>query len=316
MARTNKKYDIEAVGFGDATLDFLCIVNNLANYSQTTFIKDFKVSGGGSVATALVAFQRLGGNSAFIGSMGDDWIGKEIIKGLEKENIDCAGMQLYNHISSPFSFIQVSETSGKRAIAYHPKSRKYIKLDSKAKEIIKKAKILLIDGYTPKEDLRAAEFARSRGVKVMFDANILFEETPRLLKNTNYLITSKSFLYDYSNYKNLNFSLKKIYDNYKPEILVATLGEKGSVAVLNDKIIHVESFKIRIKDTTGAGDVYHGAFIFGILNKWKIKDIMIFSSAVSAIKCTKLGGRAGIPSFEATMDFLKKHKININKFRI
>jgi len=312
----NNQQFIEVVGFGDATLDFLCTIDSLSNYNQPTLIKNFKKSGGGSIATALIALQRLGGSSAFIGSLGNDWIGKEIIRGLKNENIECTGVQFHKHASSTFSFIQIDERSGKRAIAYYPGSRILIKFDPKAKEMIKKSRILLIDGYTPDEDIKAAEFANSCGVKIMFDANILYEKTDKILQFTDYLITSESFLYNYSKNKDLDTSLKMLYEHYKPEILVTTLGKKGSVAFLNNKILKVDSFKVEVKNTTGAGDVYHGSFIFGILKKWGVWETMVFSSAVAALKCTGHGGIKSIPDFITTINFLKKHKININNYKI
>lgn len=305
----------DAIGFGSATLDYICLVNSIANYHQSIFISDVKFFGGGCVPTALITLQRLGGESAFISLLGDDWIGKEIVKGLEKENICCGGIELTEYILSPFSFIQVNERFGKRAIAYHPSSNKLLKFNKTAGELVKKGKILLIDGFIPQEDLKAAKYAHNNGVKVMLDANIILDGTEDLLPYIDYLITSESFLFEYLGKKDIEFSLKKIYRDIKPEILVTTLGRKGSVAVINNEIVYVDSFNVDVLDTTGAGDVYHGAFLFGVIKGWSIKDIMIFSSAVSAIKCKSYGGRQGIPDYESTVNFLKERGISIERFR-
>lgn len=99
--------NFDVVGFGSAAIDYICLIDDIANYNQATIISDVKFFGGGCVPTALVALQRLGGKSAFISLLGDDWIGKEIIKGLEKENIYCGGIELNECILSPFSFMQI-----------------------------------------------------------------------------------------------------------------------------------------------------------------------------------------------------------------
>lgn len=152
-------------------LDYICFVNGLANYHQSTFISDVKIFGGGVVPTALVALQRLGGKSAFISILGDDWIGKRIFEGLEKENIYCDTIELRKNAMSPFSFIQVNKRSGERSIAYYPGPSQFLKFNKKAKELIKKGKILAIDGFVPQEDLKAVKYAHEQGLKVMLDAN-------------------------------------------------------------------------------------------------------------------------------------------------
>jgi len=310
-----KVKNFDAIGFGSATLDYICLVNSIANYHQSIFISDVKFFGGGCVPTALVALQRLGGKSAFISLLGDDWIGKEIIKGLKKENIYCGGIELTECVLSPFSFIQVNERFGKRSIAYYPGSNKLLKFDKKAEELVSKGKILIIDGFIPQEDLKAAKYAHDNGVKVMLDANIILDGTKDLLPYIDYLITSEAFLFEYSEKKGIEFSLKKIYRDAKPEILVTTFGSKNSVAFIDSKIVYVDSFSVDVLDTTGAGDVYHGAFLYGIIKGWGVKDIMIFSSAVSAIKCKSYGGRQGIPDYKSTVDFLKERGISIERFR-
>lgn len=310
----NNNFDV--VGFGGATLDYICLVKSLASYNQATFISDLKFFGGGCVPTALVTLQRLGKKSAFISLLGDDWTGKEILKDLKEENIYCRKIKLYKGVLSPFSFIQVSRKFGKRAIAYYPGSSKLLKFNKSAEKLIKKGKILLISGLIPEEDLKVARYARKNGIKVMLDANIVLRYTKELLYFVDYLITSEAFLLEYSNSSDIGFSINKLYEDFKPEILVTTLGKKGSVAFIEGDVVYFDSFNVNVVDTTGAGDVYHGAFLFGILNGWDIKDTIVFSSAVSAIKCQSYGGRKGIPDYKTTIEFLKERGIDLKGFDI
>ncbi|MHB8277056.1 MAG: carbohydrate kinase family protein, partial [Candidatus Humimicrobiaceae bacterium] len=306
--KNSKNFD--AVGFGITTLDYICIVDKLASYQKNSEIKDVKFFGGGCVSTALVALNRLGGSSSLVTLLGDDWVGKEVLKGLKEEKIDCSGVEFRNDQLTTFSFIQVSGIQGKRAISYYPGSGEKLKFNEKAQEIIKKSKMLLLDGLLLYEDLEAAKFARKNNVKVMLDCNILNNGTRQLLPYIDYLITSESFLYDYSKIGDVTNALKKLNDDYKPEVLVTTLGRKGSVALINDEIKQVKIFDVRVKDTTGCGDVYHGAFLLGLLRKWDLIDIMTFATAVSSIKSMYYGGRQGIPDFEKTIGFLKDFGIN------
>ena len=317
MENNKKNTQFDVVGFGIAALDYICLVDEVANFNNAIFIADVNFFGGGVVPTALVALQRLGGKSSFITLLGEDWIGKEIINGLEKEKIDCSGINFIDNFKSPFSFVQVSKKDGERAIAFYPGSSSLLKFTERAKYLISKSKILHLDGLRPDENLKAAEFAHKQGLKVMIDANKVLEGTDKVLANADYLILPQSFLYDYTGLKDIKDALLKIKKEYEPEILVTTLGIEGSVALINKDFLHVETFKeVERKDTTGAGDVYHGAFLFGIIHGWSLKNIMIFSSAVSSIKCMSYGGRNGIPNFEATMKFLKGHDIDIKNFKI
>ncbi len=93
------------------------------------------------------------------------------------------------------------------------------------------------------------------------------------------------------------------------------MGNKGSIAPINGKIVKVGIYNVKVKDTTGCGDVYHGAFIFGLLKSWDIKNIMKFATAVSSMKCMHYGGRPGIPNLKDTLHFLKEHGENIEKFK-
>ena len=98
-----------------------------------------------------------------------------------------------------------------------------------------------------------------------------------------------------------------------PKVVVFTLGEKGCVAMDGRGFYVIPGFEVDVVDTTGAGDVYHGAFIYGLLQGWDTNKISRFSNAVSAIKCTRLGGRAGIPNADTVNEFLKKQVINYSE---
>lgn len=308
----NKCFDV--VGFGITTLDCICLVDRISTYRKQANISEVKFTGGGVVSTALVTIQRLGGNTALYTVLGNDSNAKEMIKGLKEEKVDCSFIDYNKNTLSTFSFIQVNKNLGKRAISYYPGSGSLLKFNDKVKYMIKKGKILLLDGMSPKENLKAAVFAHKNNVKVMLDAHIVLDGTDELLKSVDYLITSESFLYEYTNNKNIESGLKILYKNNKPEILITTLGEKGSTALIDNKLINIGIFNVKVKDTTGCGDVYHGAFLYGLLKKWNLKDIMVFASAISSIKCMDYGGRTGIPDLKKTIDFLRDSGINTAKF--
>jgi sugar/nucleoside kinase (ribokinase family) len=97
-----------------------------------------------------------------------------------------------------------------------------------------------------------------------------------------------------------------------PRVFVETIGEGGSYTVTQEERFHIPAYQVDVVDTTGAGDVFHGAYIVGLLHGWDLRHVALFSTAVSAIKCTQLGGRAGIPSYEATLAFLTERGVELD----
>jgi ribokinase len=290
-------------------------VDKIASYKKQALIDDIKLFGGGCVSTAMVTVQRLGGKTAIIGCLGNDQTGKDILSELEEEGIDCQGIEIRDNVASTFSFIQVNKKLGKRAIAFFPGSSLLLKLNKKAEEIIKRSRMLILDGMRPLEDIKAAKFAHNNNIKVMLDCNIFTRGTTELLSYIDYIIASESFLYDFSGVKDVNLSLKKVSKEYNPLLMAATLGNKGSIALIDGKIVKEGIYNVEVKDTTGCGDVYHGAFVFGLLKNWDTINIMKFATAVSSMKCMHYGGRPGIPNFRETLRFLKEHGENIEKFK-
>jgi len=307
-----KYYDV--VGFGGITLDYLCYVDHLARNDKVSFIKEVNYSVGGCVPTALTTIQRLGDTTTFISRIGNDWMGNRILEKLKKEGLGCEEVKYDKKITSSFSFVQIEKNTGERAISYYPGASEAIIFDSKSRDLIDSSKALIIDGLITNEDIKAAEYANKVGKPVLLDANIIFKNTNKLLPYIDYLVSSENFLYEYSNSQDIKSSLKKIKKDFNTEVLITTLGRKGSVVLLNNEIVYIEAFNVDAIDTTGAGDVYHGGFLFGILKGWDIKDIMIFSSAVAALKCTSYGGWKGIPDMGSVICFLEKRKIDIKKF--
>ena len=96
-----------------------------------------------------------------------------------------------------------------------------------------------------------------------------------------------------------------------PRIFVQTEGIDGSYTITAQEQFHTPVFPVNVIDTTGAGDVFHGAYIVGLLRGWSLRQIALFSTAVSALKCMQLGGRGGIPCFDAVMAFLHERGVTI-----
>jgi sugar/nucleoside kinase (ribokinase family) len=124
------------------------------------------------------------------------------------------------------------------------------------------------------------------------------------------LITSRRFAEEYCGTNDLTEAAIRMLIGRR-RISAVTSGEDGCVCATPDEVLHVPAFKVDVVDTTGAGDVFHGAFSFALAKEWNVCNAVIFASAAAAIKCTKLGGRQGIPGLEETLSFLRDRGHNL-----
>ena len=289
----------DVVGIGQCCLDYIGVVDSYPPVNEKIELDTFKIEGGGPTATAMVTLSRLNVPTGFIGKISDDHFGSAIKLGLEEEGVDVSGMvEDYGKISQ-FAFICVEKETGHRNVFFTRGSVSPLKFDEINKDYINNCRILHLDGLMINASIKAAKYARSIGKKVSLDAGTLRGSGDsgmiELCRHTDYLVTSEKFASSYTDQStDFERALRKL-KKLGPEIVCITLGKKGSIAIKDDYIIRHPAFKLKAVDTTGAGDVYHGGFLYGILKGYDIKKTLAFASFISAMKCRELGGRSGIP---------------------
>ncbi len=129
--------------------------------------------------------------------------------------------------------------------------------------------------------------------------------TPELIQEIDFVITSSRFPTLFTGIPDREKALVEM-QRHTTGFVCATLGREGAMALVEGRIVHVKGFPVRAVDTTGAGDVFHGGFIFGLLKNWEVEEILRFSNAVASLKCLDLGGRKGIPTLEAVQTLLRQ----------
>lgn len=293
----------DVVGLGCSALDYLGIVSRYPCLDEKIEMLEFTRQGGGPVATALVTLSRLGASTSYIGKVGDDESGKFILEEFEKEGVDTSGVVIEKGVSSLFAFCVIEKNSGKRTIFWRRGS--YSELDAKKlnKELILSARFLHLDSHEVNVSIQAAKWAKEKRIKIVLDAELNSPEMKKLMKLTDIIIASSGFAQCFTKEKDYSKAAEKLF-SLGPEVVVITLGEKGCLCRSREGSFTKPAFKVKVVDTTGAGDVFHGAFIYGLLRGWNLEKTAEFSNAVSAIKCMKLGGRAGIPTLEKVEEFL------------
>jgi sugar/nucleoside kinase (ribokinase family) len=125
-----------------------------------------------------------------------------------------------------------------------------------------------------------------------------------LIKEIDFVVTSGRFPALFTGISDREKALTEL-QKHTPGFLCATLGHDGAVALVEGEFVYVKGFEVKAVDTTGAGDVFHAGFIYGLLQNWELLDILRFANAVAALKCRDLGGRRGIPTFEEIRKLLE-----------
>jgi len=303
MSASSKKR-IDIVGLGYCGLDYLSIVPKIPIDDKVEIIESL-VQGGGPAATAIFAAQRLGAQTAFLGAVGDDERGRNIISELDSEGVDCSGVACQKGARSPAAFCWVVQASGKRSIAWTKGTTSALPPSSINPDLIASAKILHLDGHHTQAAIFASRLARDCGTRVVLDAGTMLPDIEQVLANTDVVIASENFARTYTGESDIHSALNKLATESSAEWIAITMGCEGSIAFDGKKTAVCPSFNVNVVDTTGAGDVFHGAFIYKSLESGDMMEIMRFASAVSAMKCGELGGRTGIPNLKAVNEFIK-----------
>ena len=295
----------DVIGLGFAVRDTIGLVPHLPELDEGVILEDLTLQGGGPVAQALVTLARLGASVGFVGRLGDDAVGEEIRTGLAEEGIDLSFLQIEPGARSPQSMILVDKPTGKRSICAFPGTAGDIDLDDDTLAYLGSGRFLHLDGHSPEAALTAANAAFRRGVRICLDAGAGASIDPMLplVEATTVLIAAERFAMGVASNGAVESGAAHLL-HMGPEIVVVTRGEQGSSTWTRDTAFSTPGFPVTAVDTTGAGDVFHGAYLYGLLQGWDLVSTAEFAGAVAALKCTRLGGRAAIPRLPEVMDFL------------
>ncbi len=302
---------MDVVGVGYPVQDMLVRIEQIPKARVHVLSKILSSSwqGGGMVSTGLVAASVLGASAGMIGVVGGDLYGKACINDFRMNGVDTSHLLVDEGETTNYTIVLTETSTKERCFVANDGSKRELAAEELDEAYIRQAKYLLITEMDA-VSIRAAEIAKANGVKVVIDADLYEKRTMDHIHLIDVFICSEEF------YRGL-FQDEKYITHCReiqamgPKAAVVTLGDKGCRGVYGDTVIDQKAFTdIEVVDTNGAGDVFHGAFIYGMVQGWEPEYIARFASAVSAIKCTRQGGRAGIPDAKTTKNFLETGRID------
>ena len=264
-------------------------------------------AGGGPVGTGLVAAAKLGANAAYIGLLSDDNGGRFLKEDFEKYGVGTELIRVMPGYRSFASVLWLCADSATRTCVFDKGNLPSLALDEAQKKAIKEASLLMVDGNELSAAVEGAKLARSKGCKVLYDCGGLYEGVEKLLCHTDIMIPSEEFSLGHTGCKTAEEAAKKLYDTYKPEVVVITQGSRGGILYDGNTVTAYPAFRVNAVDSNGAGDVFHGAFAAGVTKGYDYLKCCYFASAVSALKCTGVGARVSAPDFETAKTFLKEN---------
>lgn len=300
-----KEKPFDVVGMGLNSVDFLCVVPEFPTISSKMRILKFSKQGGGQVATAMVALSRWEVKTKYIGKVGGDELGPFSVKSIQQEGVDVSSITIEPNTPNQFAMIIVDGHSGERTILWDRDERLMYQEGELRKEDICSGKLLHLDGHDISAAIQCARWAKEEKIPTVIDLDKVEPLTSELIKEIDFVVTSARFPTLFTRISDREKALREL-QKHTPGFLCATLGHEGAVALVNEEFLYVKGLDVKAIDTTGAGDVFHAGFIYGLLQNWEIVDILSFANAVAALKCRDLGGRKGIPTLEEVQKFLDR----------
>lgn len=295
----------DIVGIGAAVYDFLLVTEDYPVEDTKVQAVKSMIQSGGPCATAIAAACRLGVPSEYIGTIGDDTYGAYLLEDFNKWGVGIENVLVKSGCVSFHSHVILNLQNSSRTCIWNKGTVPALQPGEVNISAIKNAKVLHLDGHNLDAAVYAAKIAKASDVKVSLDAGGVYPGIEKLLPYVDFLIPSEEFALKITGAADAKKAAATLFSQYQPEFVIITQGSKGGIIFDGVEYSGYRPFKVEAVDSNGAGDVFHGAFIAAYVKGLDVKKAACFASATAALKCTKVGTRLGIPTYDETIQFIK-----------
>lgn len=306
MAQLQK---VDLVGVGLNATDTVIHVSAYPARGSKTEYESESLKPGGQVATTVVACQAWGLSTRYVGKLGNDEAAALHAREFQRTGVE-AQLVYAEDAPSARSLILV-DTSGERTVLCRRDPRIALQPKELKRAWVESAGVLHVDGFDTAAATQAAKWAREAGVRVVADLDETYPGVDALIENIDYLIVSRDFPQRLTGEADLRAALRLIAERYGCSLTAATLGPDGVLAWDGTDFHFAAAYEVPVVDTTGAGDVFHAGFIYGLAQGWSLARQLDFSCAAAAINCMSEGARGGIRTvneIEALMATAPRYK--------
>jgi sulfofructose kinase len=290
---------IDVLGLGYAAVDELLYVDAYPPADGKAPVRRRERHCGGLSATALVAAARLGCRCAYAGTFGEDEHSQFVVARFREEGVDVTHVRRRADARPVRSTIVVDQRRHTRAILYDTAGVLGADPTWPAEDVIRAAQVLLVDNCGVEGMIRAAEIARDARTPVVADfENADHPSFPRLLALVDHLILSRDFALSLTGQRDLDAAMRSLWTSERQAVVV-TCGKEGSWCLSSGlSLRHQPALAVEAVDTTGCGDVFHGAYAAALVHGYEIAVALRFAAVAAGMKATRPGGQLGIPTRE------------------
>jgi sulfofructose kinase len=281
---------------GGAVLDLIYGLDELPSHDGKIAVRYHAESGGGMAANAAVMISRLGGEARWCGRLGEDETGRSIRDGLRREGVDTRLARSFQGHASPHSVVLIDQVGRRSILLFRPEMNEdpaWLPLAE-----LLQADAILADNRWIAGAVATLSAARARGLPAILDAENADAAAVATIASASHAIFSES-------------GLAGLFDTHDPieglhraaphaPFVAVTLGDHGVMWLdAAGSPRHLPAFGVTAVETSGAGDVFHGAFAFALVTGRDEAAALSFAAAAAALKCAARGGRASFPSLAA-----------------
>ncbi len=258
---------------------------------------------GGQIATALATCASLGLRATYLGAVGDDEDGRRIRGELAARAIDLGYLQVGPAPSATATILL--DATGDRIVLWHRDPALRYPPDRLPADVIAESRVLHVDDVDVPAAIEAARIARTHDIPVTCDIDHVTPGTRELLQLVSHPVFAESVPTQLTGEADLEHALRALRRGH-PGRLVVTVGEKGAIALDGDTLLAAPGFPVTVVDSTGAGDVFRGGYIYGIVRGWSLERQLWFANAAAAVSCTRPGAMGGVPTLAEVEDLLAR----------
>jgi len=288
----------DAVGLGLNSLDLVAVVDGHPPPNSKQPLRRFVKSPGGQIATALVVIARHGWRARYIGRFGDDEFGSVCREALRRAGVDLTPARVVSGASNQFAIVLVDASTGERTVLWDRDRRLAMTPDEVPVEAVTSGRLLLVDCHETAAAARAARLAREAGIPTLVDVEQVRPGIEELLRHIDAIIAAEAFPAALTGHTDPARAVEVIGRRFGAAVVTVTLGGAGSLTWCGGRVFETPAFKVACRDSTGAGDVFRGAFAAACLRhpEGDLEDAVRYANAAAALKCRNLGAQLGIPS--------------------